>query len=783
MSTHLEQTSSVAHAPFGFVPLSSHIFRPPWAGAVSQDLPFRDGLNGVINLEITAETPIFVRGATNKQRFFEGPKGYALPGSSVRGAIRNVVEIASYGAMRRVNNHRYGVRDLQNQNLYVRHMAAIMPDLQGRNTPLPKVVAGWLVRTPGGDGAAVARIHPCHFAKVDYRLLLGLARKLKVANYNPGARQGAASKYRRWEAGTGEAYAASERFSVKAGVEKLRPRKKDWLDLDFGKVIGLDAGVAGRLVFTGQPSEWSEDSVPRRAGGHPKHHDFVFYPPPPQDLAAGEGLEVTAETFAGFEFVHSDGAQQHSIRSKGRIPNEEWGFWKPAFEKGIAVPVFFLPDGKGGVRAFGLAMMFRLAYDHSVHDAIANTQARPAATDGPDLADLIFGHVPLSRKGNGAELEPLLKGRVSFGLFSVKTNVAPLPPVSAILGTPKASYYPSYVEQQDDRPGAAPRSKDEYRTFMDKGVRIRGYKRYRVQPDVMQAAGTQLGRVNTEVGTTFQPLPKGTVFRGQLRIHNLRPAELGAILWALDFGGDDSCRHMLGMARSLGYGRVRFTIGNAALTRNDAAAPGQDLLAEAKASFAAEMERSCAAAKPAVPGGWLKSRAVQELLALARAVPAGSPHRTHMSIAQLGPAGRKVNQFIEAKKAASILPTALTDEQWSALAGVAYRASAPTAAAARPAAAPPGQRLTTPMPIAPPPRHGSWQPVKAGTVVKAELKERNKKGNWTCKLVPPDDQGQSTSGTIAGTAPADAAPGQTVAVEIKTGGNPRELVLAWRANA
>jgi len=39
-------------------------------------------------------------------------------------------------------------------------------------------------------------------------------------------------------------------------------------------------------------------------------------------------------------------------------------------------------------------------------------------------------------------------------------------------------------------------------------------------------------------------------------VHNVREVELGALLWALDFGGSEECRHSLGTARPYGYGSV-----------------------------------------------------------------------------------------------------------------------------------------------------------------------------------------------------------------------------------
>ena len=74
---------------------------------------------------------------------------------------------------------------------------------------------------------------------------------------------------------------------------------------------------------------------------------------------------------------------------------------------------------------------------------------------------------------------------------------------------------------------------------------------------------------NCNVQTTLVTLPPGTVFRSRLTFHNLRPTELGALLWVLSFGdeaafGDGSNavtkRHRLGMGKPLGLGEVAIRV-------------------------------------------------------------------------------------------------------------------------------------------------------------------------------------------------------------------------------
>ena len=131
------------HAPFNFVPLTDKVFFPDWADQISHDIPFEDGTSGVLRLKITAQTPVFVRNGHTKQdaddknetytSFSKSPDNkYFIPGSSLKGSIRNVLEIISFGKLNPINDARYAVRDLSRRSGY---MDKLNPN---------KVRCGWL---------------------------------------------------------------------------------------------------------------------------------------------------------------------------------------------------------------------------------------------------------------------------------------------------------------------------------------------------------------------------------------------------------------------------------------------------------------------------------------------------------------------------------------------------------------------------------------------------------------------------------------------------------------
>jgi len=459
-------------------------------------------------------------------------------------------------------------------------------------------------------------------------------------------------------------------------------------------------------------------------------------------------------------------------------PNEEWGFWKNLFDRDSPgrVPVFFLRDsngsrGSGKLRAMGLAMMFRLACDRSVRDAVENAQFQ-ACTTKLDLADLVFGAVLKGKNSDktGVERDVTVarRGRVSFGVMHAQgTPRAGKPVRDVVLGSPKASYYPNYVEQGQgfaelpSRDGARYR----YKTFMNEDVRIRGWKRYRPQDTVRTAPAPRRGDGSTmdlsRVGTSFTPLDAGTRFRGLIRIHNLRPVELGALLWSLDFGESEDCFHTFGLARSLGYGKVRLGITTTNLSANDGS--GVDLGA-CREAFADWMDAQLSD----LPGKWRESEQIRHLVELAKSVPVTSDEARHMLLKH--PQHR--NEFLEAKRLGLAL----------APIGRPQTRAPSSAETSRPQHGAPRREvrragfsgISAPMPVPAGPTR-TWSGIKGGTRVKAKLIGMSKRGKWQVELT--DHPAQGVVGL--GDAPPDLEMGGIVEVVVTGGGNPTNLVLRW----
>lgn len=561
-----------ATAPYNFVPASETVLFPSWADQVSHDVPFRDGLCGHLDLEITTHTPLFIRGHDREGSFFQTPDGNpALPGTSLRGMLRTVVQIASFGKLGPVNDRRLSMRDVN--------------DLDYRRK-LASVSAGWLKADPnrdydgpGEDGSPRWTIEPCHFAKIEYGLLTTL-----YPGFNPGLRRPAHMKYGD-PALAGKNLQPTLNVAVEATAAtraKLQPEALG----DYGKVTGINpAGSNGTIVLTGQPQKYTPGD-PKK-----KHHDFFFYG------NAGQEIVVPFDKRRDFSFIHSTGGEQHRLDSS---PNPDWGFWLKKMRSGAPVPVFFLLDETGALHAFGLAMMFRLACEKTTGDVVR--AAQPGAPDPrPDLAELLFGRV--IRTGGRTEA---LRGRVSLEAAVPVEVAGTLPPVSGpdsprVLGAPRASYYPNYLLQQEPQ-GPHP----AYETYDSENAKARGWKRY---PSRMKEVDLPPAPTTKVAIPPFEPLVPGARFATRLHFHNLRAAELGAVLWALDFGGRAECRHGLGLAKPYGYGAVTITVKKHEVVPNDPAAEAPNL--------EGVREKFLRAMNDAVPQ-WERSPQIRQLLAMAR---------------------------------------------------------------------------------------------------------------------------------------------------------------------
>lgn len=616
------------HAPYNFVPLARQVWFPEQPELVTQDIPFKDGLCGTLELRITAETPLLLGtgddGAARRSTVtpYLTPDGrYAIAGSSLHGLIRNTIEIAAFGKMQRVDDKRLAVRDLTGGVPgYQKSMAG--PGPSGSFAALAK--GGWLEFRDGHW-----RITPCEYSRVDHpdlrTYLSSIGGRPQQFFSRFGERPNAERKYALYLQAGGRMDVPFTPDAARTWEHSEDKRTKQKKKLFYSKALNLGTGpVTGRIVLTGQPNQGNKPGQ--------KHMEFIFH---------GEQPSQTQEV---------DAVMRVFLEVYRETP--EWMYWDRMRRGGERIPVFWLKeDNSDRVRYIGLSQMFKLPYTHSFHDAIRHSSEDHLAPC-PDLAELLFGFM----EQDGGKEDGGLRGRVSFSLAQLEGEPRLEPLQQTVLNGPKASYFPAYLRQKHiDRTGNLPSRVDNngrirlekpYTTLMDSDVQLRGWKRYPVREQSRIPPHTELqrpddnGRYNTDVTVSLQPLAAGSQFQGRVRIHNLRPFELGALFWALDFGGNG--RHALGMGKPFGLGRVHLEVVEESLIANDLDAVAPDRQSCLKA-FQEKISK-------AIPN-WSQTPQVRALCAMASPAESRGKSFDYLFLGE-----KEENQFVQAKKDGAVLP-------------------------------------------------------------------------------------------------------------------------------
>ncbi|MDE6668210.1 MAG: TIGR03986 family CRISPR-associated RAMP protein, partial [Muribaculaceae bacterium] len=599
-------------APYNFVPLSDKVVFPEWSGRISHDIPFSDGLSGSITVRLTAQTPIFVRnghsqeGAKNNtlayQSFSVLPDGkYFLPGTTVKGAIRSVLEIMSFGKIRLDGSARFAQREWYNERLYT-----LKEEQQSLH-------CGWLRPIPNGY-EIVDCGRPLRISHKDIDTYLG--GKNFENSFSEGCRQNL-NRRRKLDGVEYDPktsffkYKLVERIFKRCGLEDpiagLRNLKFSAYSSNCVRVDKA-GDITGTIVLTGQPNVWKykRPEPGKRDSSAGKFYEFVFSQP------NGKTYSLTEEEFDQYKFIYAD--------------SDDWNYAKEKLMPVSGIPVFFRVENDK-IKDWGLAYLYKLPYSKTPFDTLPKAHK----SDELDMADCIFGYT-----GKTAE-EASLRGRVQFTPF-LSDNAQKDENCTLALCSPKASYYPIYIKQNGK--GNTDKIVGDYKTYND-GC-IKGWKRYLVRQKVWS---DKTG--DDKIDTDIYPLKAGTIFEGTIRFHNLKPEELGALFSALTFHGNGAnCFHQLGMARPYGYGKVQLEIVKSDI--KSVGASDKEVLAYPESYmdvFEAYMQEE-------LKSTWSKEIIIRELLILASKEVKDTDNTKfdYMKLKIKDANGKNKNEFLAAKK-------------------------------------------------------------------------------------------------------------------------------------
>lgn len=531
-----------ARAPYNFVPL-------PEAIVSANELPRHDRYEtgrytGSVRCILTTETPLYTRAALepdeygvieakNKPDFFYvNPTTHepVIPGSSLRGMLRNLVEIVTYGKLQPVTAQQLFFRTLDDTSIgkaYGGRMSGEKPRLGW----YPIASAGYVERR-GFD----YYIRPAQEIKgtQHYRVEEELARAAiphlrEMAFFNQRTERWSPNK-RSYEWKRIPVW-----FKPVAPISHLPKSYTFFAEVTELSIAHAQPGpewVRGCLIASG----W----VPSR-NGPGKHRHWIVGPPIKDDskliLLNDIDVEAYREEGAGLSKDIKDRKMSVLPQQKGEQVACFYTYWK---------------DSEGRERiAFGHTGMFRLPYELSPRDLLADYLKDASVTD---VAEALFGWVDTQ---SGRQIA----GRVYVGdacLVDGQTDIFVLTPqekpIRALLSGPKPTTFQHYLTQRTD-------VKNALHHYADKGITtLRGHKLYwhkdkRLhKEDYHDAEWTP----DSTQHTSLRPVAADVAFAFDLRFENLTASELGALLWVLKVGGEGQHRLKLGMGKPLGLGTVRL---------------------------------------------------------------------------------------------------------------------------------------------------------------------------------------------------------------------------------
>ncbi|RMD63963.1 TIGR03986 family CRISPR-associated RAMP protein, partial [Candidatus Parcubacteria bacterium] len=436
----------IASAPYNFIPLPEQVVT---AVRDARDLPdhdryYSDHHTGYFEVTLTTMSPMYVKCPLTREEFdldeqnkdrhgreIDDRTRYTdrikntpdffytrnrnqpvIPGSSLRGMLRSVLEIVSYGKMQWVTD----------KNLFFRTVDNTAVGKHYRRRMTGKVETGFLRRTANGYVIKVCRMARVHRSKLGGNLYEG-----QGPNQTPC-----------WHGKPCQWMPVWVRLSNNGRfVEEIR----------FERPSEQDEWGEGRLVITG--------NVPG------KKKEFVFLPPDPD----AEEIRVREELIERFHDDDQITQWQERAFPKDKpelgCRDRDGMLRRDPPEPGD--PVFFLREN-GQLTFFGRAQMFRLPYTKRPVDLVPPDLRRP---EDIDYAEALFGFVrtrkeleDMKLRGVISEIPPqgdkrrAYAGRVFVtdamleeGQTDYWLSDEPITP--KILATPKPTAFQHYLTQQE----------------------------------------------------------------------------------------------------------------------------------------------------------------------------------------------------------------------------------------------------------------------------------------------------------------------------------------------
>ena len=529
---------SYVGAPYNFVPFYDKVYQYP-QGLLNA---VEDGLiTGEITYEVTAQTTIMIgdgdKGSKENphpEHFFKDAKGqYAIPGSTMRGLIRNNVQVLGlcsydddiddYALMYRK------VAGRRNDSLTKEYETILGADQIVTDNGIKQSKVSVLLNVHAGYVANEGGKYVIYQTVVD-----SIKKEFENMNYYVLSERKIINDYLKY----GDAF--SYGFSQENGksilqhefqkfVHYIDRNNKDHYKGEknnnyepYYRPVSYEVAYQKDIIAVGNPGRYKQEGYAVSTGYmNEKKAVYII----PQIDKSKESIPISEEDIRAFRI---------DLKKKENTLNQFGG--KKHFDlpkEGEMRPVFYIQLGKR--LYFGFTPRLRLFYDHMVKEGLKQKQK----TSSVDYGKALFGY---------ASSEKSYKSKLSFSDAVIQEGFECEAEQKRILAEPKPTSYPDYLKQD----------KSNSVTYNTDHFELRGAKQYWLHASLVPA---ETNVKNDKTASAMYPLKKGAKFIGKIRFQNLTEDELGLLLWAVRL--NDGSQMNVGKAKAYGYGRISVTITDA----------------------------------------------------------------------------------------------------------------------------------------------------------------------------------------------------------------------------
>ncbi len=586
-----------AVAPYNFVPLPEKMVEaktPP-----PQDIFHSDLLTGSIDIEIESCSPVYIRGMYTTEQyerlgnkksgdhlapeeklkreierapFYTVHQQPVLPGSSLRGMLRELVEIVSSGRMRWVSKSptfTYRAVADKSDDPLKRKYKDIIGNMAGN------VRAGYLVFEHGSWYIQPAQTtdkawfgSKKHFLKV-YEEDIDISSFIKMSDLSKYRPQVIEVSFQQngWVKKRNDLVQ-----KVKTHNAKISDPNKHWNEKRACYIVKSKSeklSYEGWLITSGNMQETGI--------GTPNRFNHYIFPPADEKTTR---LPVPEQVIEDYRAGLTPYQLEELTDWRDGIHDESWGCL------GHGKPVFYIPseDKSKTVQYFGHNPNFRIPVMLDGENRAANpldfVPDFLRNNPNPDMADAIFGWTEEWEEKNidgqtiRKQIGPAKQraGRVFFSDAMYVDNANGIwynngePITPKILSSPKPTTFQHYLIQDKEHDPNKKESLAHYGTPPSQ-TGIRGYKFYwhkGSDPKIKYEAKDPSKKLPENVLTRITPIKSGVRFTSKIHFENLRPEELGVLCWVLKIQGESgkTYRHKIGMGKPLGMGAIKITLNN-----------------------------------------------------------------------------------------------------------------------------------------------------------------------------------------------------------------------------